>query len=437
MRKVICWWCLFSLLIIVIQTGFISARFSYTTVPLSVSAAESGLIIHIQEEFDAYTMQMLNEKIDRQYRISKSQGDFVELVVWVNETFATEDVLSLCLEIREERTDAVSDYIQSVNINRKKKQPISLEVLVRESKRTSILRELFGQWIRISNDTSLFEGDFDEISRWSYWKEQWSNYYMDESHLYLPLMDTTFFPWGHTLKFDKVSLGSDMVIANINKPTPAIPLNPGVTILPSGRSIDNNKKLVALTFDDGPHKNIDHILGVLKKYDSAATFFLLGTHISRYPSVIAKIESSASEIGNHAYSHNNLRSMSQTQIRSEIELTDALIVQYGGSVTQVFRPPFGQYNQNVLNAAFDKRVVNWSVDPADWDHRTWSKTFANIKANLKDGSIILLHDWVVSTSENIETLVKYLLDQNYQLVTVSELIVVRNVTSQFVKIAPR
>jgi peptidoglycan-N-acetylglucosamine deacetylase len=191
-----------------------------------------------------------------------------------------------------------------------------------------------------------------------------------------------------------------------------------------------------LTFDDGPHANIDHILKVLGKYDSAATFFLLGTHISRYPQVILRIEASASEIGNHAYSHSNLRTMSQSAIRDEIVRTDALIIKYGGSRPMVFRPPFGQYNQNVLLAAYDKRVVNWNIDPQDWSHRTWSKTFGNIKNNLKDGSIIVLHDRVDSTSANVETLVKYLIDQGYQLVTVSELIVARNITSQYLTRAP-
>jgi peptidoglycan/xylan/chitin deacetylase (PgdA/CDA1 family) len=435
-----------SFLININQTGFNVARFSFgTNFVLTATSEVDELIMDISDEIEEHIFNFLDLIIGEQLEISKQETGFRQLRVGLNHQYLSADVSSLGVVMTVVYQEKERVLQKSVNVNNKRKQPIELEYLVPDSKRSSVIRELFGQWIRYSNDTSIFENNFDDYAQWSHWKDQWCNYYLDHDNIYIPFSDPVFFPLGHTLMFAQTALGSDKIIKNMNvvasKPvvvpsSPIKPLNPGVKILPSGRYIDPSKKLVALTFDDGPHVNIDHILKVLKKYDSAATFFLLGTHINRYPSVIARIEASASEIGNHAYSHTNLRYLSQSAIRDEIERTDALIIKYGGSKPMVFRPPYGSYNQNVLLAAYDKRVVNWNIDPADWSHRTWSKTFGNIKANLKDGSIIVMHDRVESTALNIEILVKYLIDQGYQLVTVSELIVARNVTSQYVRHAP-
>jgi peptidoglycan/xylan/chitin deacetylase (PgdA/CDA1 family) len=437
-----------SVLINFTHSGFVVARFLNGFIPIKATDSEAGvLLLDIPGDFADYIVKFLDQIIDEQLQIFKQETDFRQLKIGVNHHYSTPDVSSLGVVMTVVYEEKEVTIQKSLNVNNKKKQPIELEFLISDKNRSAVIRELFGQWIRYSNDTSIFENNFDDYAQWENWKDQWCNFYLDQGNIYIPIKDTVFFPMGHTLVLEQTVLGSDKIIANMNvvvpkpvvvtKPPSSIkPLNPGVKISPSGRFIDPSKKLVALTFDDGPHANIDHILKVLGKYDSAATFFLLGTHISRYPQVILRIEASASEIGNHAYSHSNLRTMSQSAIRDEIVRTDALIIKYGGSRPMVFRPPFGQYNQNVLLAAYDKRVVNWNIDPQDWSHRTWSKTFGNIKNNLKDGSIIVLHDRVDSTSANVETLVKYLIDQGYQLVTVSELIVARNITSQYLTRAP-
>ena len=95
----------------------------------------------------------------------------------------------------------------------------------------------------------------------------------------------------------------------------------------------------------------------------------------------------------------------------------------------------GLFDNKLRSAIGDRKIALWSIDTLDWSHRNWQRTMASIVGKVKDGDIILIHDLVESTADNIEELILYLKEQGYQMVTMSELVRYRNVDQKIVRYA--
>ena len=106
--------------------------------------------------------------------------------------------------------------------------------------------------------------------------------------------------------------------------------------------VETKEKVVALTFDDGPTKNVDDILALLDTYDAKATFFLIGNEIERNPELAEKIVEKGHQLGNHTYSHERMIFKSQAFIKKEVEETNQLIEKAGFTGEVDFRPPNGK-----------------------------------------------------------------------------------------------
>ena len=196
----------------------------------------------------------------------------------------------------------------------------------------------------------------------------------------------------------------------------------------AGKSrVDASLPMVAITFDDGPGKHTDRIISILEKYNARATFFVQGKNVSGYASVMKRAVSLGSEIGNHTWSHVNLSGASTATISQQINSTNTAIYNATGVYPRLYRPPYGAYNKTVLNCV-PMAAIMWSVDTLDWKTRSAAKTLASVQKDTADGSIILMHDIHSPTADAVESVVRHLLMNNYQLVTVSELIEARQGT---------
>ena len=198
----------------------------------------------------------------------------------------------------------------------------------------------------------------------------------------------------------------------------------GVGWYRGGGKLDPSRPMVAITYDDGPAQYTESILDCLEKYKARATFFVQGKSVSRYASSVNRAVEMGCEIGNHTNSHANLTKLSSNEVASQISATNNAVYNATGVYPQLFRPPYGAYNNSVLSAA-GMPAIMWSVDTLDWKTRSAEKTLASVQSSTKDGSIILMHDIHAPTAEAAESVIKYLLKQGYQLVTVSELLEVR------------
>lgn len=185
--------------------------------------------------------------------------------------------------------------------------------------------------------------------------------------------------------------------------------------------IDEDIKKVALTFDDGPDPtHTIEILRLLDEYQARATFFVLGNHVDFYPGIIEEMADQGHEIGNHTWNHKDLTTLSSKEILREVDATSKAIEQLIGEAPKLYRPPYGAINDHVRGVV-DLTPVLWTVDPQDWRYRDADKVFKHVKANVTDGSIVLMHDIYGSTVEAVGKILAYLAAEGYQFVTVSEL----------------
>lgn len=187
------------------------------------------------------------------------------------------------------------------------------------------------------------------------------------------------------------------------------------------RNISDEDKIVALTFDDGPSKYTDSILDTLKKYNACATFFVIGNKVDFYDETLNKMLKNGNEIGNHSYSHKWLNRLSEQEFKDELNKTQEEVKKATGYTPKLFRPTYGGYSDR-LKKYTDLTFVLWDVDSSDWKVKNTDKIIKNVIPNVKDGSIVLMHDNHKYAADAIEAVVKKLKEEGYEFVTVSELL---------------
>ena len=191
-------------------------------------------------------------------------------------------------------------------------------------------------------------------------------------------------------------------------------------------ALDPNKKLVALTYDDGPYTPVTNvILDTMEKYDCHCTFFVVGDRVENFKECLSRATSLGCEIGSHTYNHKYLSTLSGDSLNYQLDEAKKVIEKYSGTKCTILRPPGGYMNSNVPYPS-----IMWSVDTMDWSNRNAATTLANAKNNIFDGCIVLMHDLYESSAQATVSLVPYLIDKGYQLVTVSEMMDLRGIKMQ-------
>ncbi len=192
------------------------------------------------------------------------------------------------------------------------------------------------------------------------------------------------------------------------------------------------RKLVALTFDDGPSPaNTQKILDVLAKHHVPATFFMMGRHIEEHPELARAVAAAGHQIGNHTYSHHHMVWQTLGFTEREIDRTDALIREIGYDKTTVFRAPYGE-KFLILPYALWKRGktdVTWDAGGNDWATQNVEELLIPATTWPTPGSIILFHDGNEEadperpgTIEAVEKTIEIMQAQGYTFVTVDALI---------------
>lgn len=193
--------------------------------------------------------------------------------------------------------------------------------------------------------------------------------------------------------------------------------------------VETDKKIVALTFDDGPTKNTGTVLEMLDKLGVKATFFVTGSELKQNPEAGRMIVQAGHELGNHSYSHNRMVFKSQSFIKKEIEETDSLIRQAGYQGDILFRPPYGKKLLGLpyyLNKQHRKSIM-WDIEPESYPEigADTNKIVKYVAEKTKPGSIILLHVMYESRAKSVDSItgvINELKAKGYQFVTVSELL---------------
>ena len=188
-------------------------------------------------------------------------------------------------------------------------------------------------------------------------------------------------------------------------------------------------KYVAITFDDGPHPvYTEKILAILADNHAKATFFVVGQNAERYPELITKEFEAGHEIGNHTYSHPNMKKIGVSEAIAEIERTQEIVHDITGVYPKVFRSPGGIFSDELVSAVegISCKPVSWSwrQDTRDWSKPPVETVIRTVLDNLRDGDIILFHDFNTKgspTPDALAVILPELVKRGYSFVTVSEL----------------
>lgn len=186
------------------------------------------------------------------------------------------------------------------------------------------------------------------------------------------------------------------------------------------RKIDKSKRMIALTFDDGPNYNTSKIIDVLNKYDIKATFFVLGSRAINNKDILKKMADSGMEIGNHTYNHLLLTKYDENKIRSEIEDTSEVIYSATKKRPKLLRPSYGSVNNKIKKVA-NMPIIIWDIDTLDWKYHNSKRITSRVVNKVRDGDIILMHDIYSASLNALSNIIPILQDNGYEFVTIDEL----------------
>ena len=195
--------------------------------------------------------------------------------------------------------------------------------------------------------------------------------------------------------------------------------------------VETPEKKVALSFDaTWGAERTPQILDILDEYEIKTTYFVTGIWGEEYPEWIKEIAERGHEIGNHTSSHPNLSQLSAEQIEEELQAVEDMVYSLTEKRTRLFRPPFGDYDNNVINTADNMgyKTIQWSIDSLDWKNLSPEEITDRIKNRAHNGAIILLHNDALHTPEALPQIIEFFQEQDYEIVPISQLLYHQNYT---------
>ena len=202
---------------------------------------------------------------------------------------------------------------------------------------------------------------------------------------------------------------------------PAPPAQPAQPAQPNSGAVDcSTLKCVALTFDDGPGAYTGKLLDSLAASGTKVTFFVLGQNVKIRPDIVARAVAAGHVVANHTWDHRDMKKLSATEQATEVSSAGDAIRNATGVTTTLLRPPYGSFNESVRGLG--QAIIMWDVDTLDWKYRDSAEVTRRALADVKPGSIILMHDIHATSVDAVPGLVSALAQRGYTLVTVPQLL---------------
>lgn len=189
--------------------------------------------------------------------------------------------------------------------------------------------------------------------------------------------------------------------------------------------VDTKDKICSISFDAAwGNEQTDELLETLDEYEVKTTFFLVGDWVKKYPESVKKIAEKGHDIGNHSSTHAHMPNLSAEQMKEEINDCNSEIKKLTGKSPTLFRPPYGDYDNNVVNTvkSMDMYPVQWNIDSLDWKDPSPEQIVKNCTDKLTPGSIILLHNGAANTPAALSKVIEGIKEKGYKIVPISELI---------------
>lgn len=363
------------------------------------------------------TIKSISEELYNQILVAETENEAKKIMVRVDYSFLpiTDELINYQFEITKLVDDSESFEIQSIWLNRSDGKVIDTSLIYDE-----IALRLMTQSLRTQCKQ---DGDLQDIAYTKEFLENtdrngqlFTNFTLDGNNLVYKIENLA--PKTIEFSLDLTTIASHISIyfgVDQSVPDP-------IVYIPN-RYVDPNRPMVALTFDDGPHvTNTPVILEALRKYDSAATFFVVGNRItSKGSAVILDEIESGSQVASHSYSHPNMAKMKN--LEEQFYLTSQKVYedvsQWCYQVT-AFRPPYGAISKRMREES-PYPFIMWSIDTLDWKTRDVQSTIDETMNKAKDGDIILLHDIHAESRDAAIQIIPMLIEKGFQVVTVDEM----------------
>lgn len=182
------------------------------------------------------------------------------------------------------------------------------------------------------------------------------------------------------------------------------------------------KKKVALTFDDGPDAEYTPLLlDGLAERGVKVTFFVIGKQAEAQPELMDRIVKEGHLIGNHTYNHVDIRHMTESAAVEELLKANEIISKYTGEEPCFMRPPFGS-GSDKIEKKMEMIQVLWTIDTMDWACKNEAKICSTVYKEIEENSIILMHDEYPSTVRAALSIIDKLQDEGYEFVTVDQIV---------------
>ena len=186
--------------------------------------------------------------------------------------------------------------------------------------------------------------------------------------------------------------------------------------------VQEEKKKIALTFDDGPDDECTPmLLDGLAKRGVKATFFVIAKEASEKPEIMKRMVKDGHLIGNHTYSHVDLRNMTDSAARKEIQKANEVIEKYTGEKPCFLRPPFGN-GRSKIEQELEMIQVLWTIDTMDWSCKDEGQICSTVLRKVEENSVILMHDEYPTSVRAALSIVDCLQEQGYEFVTVDQIV---------------
>lgn len=196
-------------------------------------------------------------------------------------------------------------------------------------------------------------------------------------------------------------------------------------------SVETDEKKIAISFDCAwGVEYTDTLLEVMEKNDVRCTFFAVQFWVEKYPEYVEKIVAAGHELGTHSRTHPYMSKLTETQIRDELTTSSAAIERLTGQKVTLFRPPYGDYNNLLIDTCKDMGLypIQWDVDSLDWKNLSATEIAMRVINGAKNGSIILCHNNGLHTAESLPLIFSTLKNRGFTFVPIGELIYRDNYT---------
>lgn len=192
---------------------------------------------------------------------------------------------------------------------------------------------------------------------------------------------------------------------------------------------DENDKKISISFDAAwDNSDSEHIKEILGERNIKTTFFVVGTWVDNYPETVKSLSDAGHEIMNHSATHPHMTQISSQKMAEELNTCADKIENITGKRPNLFRPPYGDYNDEVVKTAREcgYYTIQWNIDSLDWKDLSADEIYKRVVPKVKPGSIILFHNAAKHTPEALPKLLDDLIAQGYEIVPISELIIKDN-----------